>query len=117
MSAWFLPVLPRSGYLHHLDPRVVHRDAVLLESAPVGVADLDDELALLHQPLEDRGDVEQLVGLAACLASAGGAVALEAQRQVLEVDEYGERVRLVSHGRSSPYVSVSGDCASVRVPL
>src|SRR5262249_13533067 len=56
------------------------------ESAPVGVGLLGDDLALLDHALQDAGDVEAF------------AAALEAQRQVLEVDEDGQGAFAFSHG-------------------
>ena len=55
------------------------------EPAPVGVGLLGDDLALLDQPLQDAGDVEAV------------APALEAQGEVLEVDEDGQRTFAVGH--------------------
>ena len=55
------------------------RRCVVGVPAPVGVGLLDDDLALLDQPLEDAVDVE--------LAVVGVA---EADGEVLEVDEQGE---------------------------
>ena len=51
---------------------------VLLVFTPVGVGLLDDDLALLHQALEDLVDVEI------------AAPVFEADGQVLEVYEYGQ---------------------------
>ena len=76
------------------------------EAAPVGVGFLGDDLALLDQPLQHAVDVEAI------------APALEAQGQVLEVDEDGQRTFAVIHGDYLGRISVNaGWNHSVAAPL
>lgn len=60
------------------DGRPMERIDVGLVRAPVGIGALDDELPLLQETLQDDGDVESARAV------------LEAQGEVLEVDEYGD---------------------------
>src|SRR5207253_8095267 len=62
--------------LDQLDGRLVERAFVVRVPAPVGVGLLDEDLALLEQPLQDEVDVE--------LAVVGVA---DADRDVLEIYE------------------------------
>ena len=78
MSAEFLPVCAAARDLDQLDGRLVQRGGVAGEAAPVGVGLLGDDLALFDEPFEDARDVEAV------------AAALEAEGQVLEVDEDGQ---------------------------
>ena len=79
MSAEFLPPIGLLGHLDQLDGRLVEAALVVRVPAPVGVGLLDQELALVEQPLQDEVDVE--------LAVVGVA---DADGDVLEIDEEGE---------------------------
>ena len=96
MSAEFLPVWLALGDLDQLDGRLVERRRVAGEAAPVGVGLLGDDLALLDQPLEDPVDLEPV------------AAVLEAEADVLEVDEHGERPLAV--GVPGGFIPVSWVC-------
>ena len=98
------------GYLGQFDAELVERGDVLREPSPVGVRALTDDLALLHQALEHSFHVERLD----LLAPTPTARLLDAERQVLEVDEDGECVCLVGH--SHPPVGTSSIAANAAYP-
>ena len=77
MSAEFLPVMLRRG-ISISSMAASWSGRVYCVPVPVGVRLLDDDLALFEQPLEDLLDVEVTVTV------------LEADGEVLEVDEDGE---------------------------
>src|SRR5438552_3797366 len=64
--------------LDQLDAVLVQALGVAAEPVPVGIRHLDDDLALLQQPVEDAPHLE------------GGAGIPQAQCDVLEVDEHGD---------------------------
>ena len=88
MSAEFLPDVVPLGNVDQLDRGLVELPLVLRVPRPVGVGLLEDDLALLDQPLQNEVDVELLVLRVA-----------DAERDVLEVDE--EREALLDGGRAS----------------
>ena len=73
------------------------------EATPVGVGALGDDLALLHEALEHALHVQDL-GL---LGARTAATRRDAKREVLEVDEDGERMCLVGHGVTFRCVSAA----------
>ena len=80
---------------------LVQLSGVLLVLAPVGIGLLDDDLALLDQALEDLLDVEVSTS------------ALEADGEVLEVDEDGKGAFCVGHGGdAAPFAVLDRDRGS-----
>ena len=96
MSAEFLPVWPRRGISISSMAASCRGAGVAGEAAPVGVGLLGDDLALLDEALEHAGDVEAV------------AAALEAQGEVLEVDEDGQGA--IAFGHVPTCVNGCRDC-------
>ena len=80
MSALFLPLILRLRDVDQLDALAVELAHRVFVVPPVAVGPLEDDAALLQQPLEHQLDLE-LAGLH--VADADG--------QVLEVDENGDQ--------------------------
>jgi hypothetical protein len=96
MSALFLPLIFERGNVDELDAAGVELADVAAVLAPVAVGALVDDPPLLEQALQDQVDGE-----------APALEVLGAQRQVLEVNEYGQsQLRPVAcvlrHDRSGP---------------
>ena len=80
MSALFLPDTFELRDVDHLESLHVELAHEVLVMAPVAIGALEDDAARLEQPLEHELDLEPAL-----------LVLLDAEREVLEIDEHGGR--------------------------